>query len=94
MFKEDDIYKDTLTKPVTKREENSDDSRKQTKKTKKKVSFSPSLIRDPSGPNYEHGETSDSEATWLSQEGSKDLEGSEESESDEETKGLTFVEDT
>ena len=67
---------------------------KQKKKSKKRVSFSPSLIRGPSGPNYEHGETSDLGNTSVSQHGSEDQGSLSESESEDETEGLTFVEDT
>ena len=55
VFKEDEVYKDTLVQQVTDQGKNSEASEKQ-KKNGKKISFSPSLIRGPSSPDYEHGE--------------------------------------
>jgi len=51
------------------------------------MSFSPSLIRGSSRPDYEHGETSGSG-------NSEDQDGSEESECDEEAEGIGFAEVT
>ena len=87
MFKEDEVYKDTLVQQVTDKGKNSKVSEKQKKKAGKKVSFSSSLVHGPSSPDYEHGETSGSG-------NSEDQEGSEESECDEETEGIVFAEVT
>ena len=94
VFREEEIYKDTI---IQKQEESVyglDGTDKQTKKSTQKDSFSPSLIRGPSGPNYELGETSSPGNTSMSQQDLEDQGSSSESESDDETKGLTFVEDT
>ena len=93
MFREDEIYMHTQDHKVTESEGDSVNPEKRTKKSKKKVSFSPSLIQG-SGPNYEHGESSDPGNTSVSQQDSEDQESSSGSESDDETEGLTFVEDS
>ena len=94
VFREDELYKDAQANKSTDGKDESVETNKLAKNSKKKVSFSPSLIRGPSGPNYEHGETFDPGNTSVSQQESDYSGSSSESESDDETEDLTFVEDT
>ena len=53
VFREDELYKDTQANEYTDGEDDSVETDEQAKNSKKKVSFSPSLIRGPSGPSYD-----------------------------------------